>query len=139
VVPAAPAACAPTAADPTPPSTDSSASFAMPTFSELQQQLTQAKQRKAILLMLIEYIDENFLPKGGQDPEQKLLDEDRLPVPLELLEAVAADTLTAEVAQLDAQINQIISSNLVAAPGPEMIVTPAVVSDSPEVVGQEGD
>jgi hypothetical protein len=98
------------------------------TFSELQSRLTAAKQRKSILLMLIEHVDEHFLPQGGAEPEKKLLDDDKLVVPVEMFEAVAADTLTAEVQQLDAEINQIMSSNLVVAPpAPPPEPTPAQV------------
>lgn len=92
------------------------------TFSELQSRLTTAKQRKAILLMLVEHIDEHFLPQGGAEAEQKLIDDDKLVVPVEIFEAVCADTLTAEVQQLDAEINQIMSSNLVVAPPPPLPV-----------------
>lgn len=90
----------------------------MPTFNELQEHLAQARFRKAILLNLIEYIDENFCPSGGQQPQKTLLTDERLPVPVEIFEAIAADTLTAEVEQLDHAITQILNSQIGAVPPP---------------------
>ena len=84
----------------------------MPTFHELSQRLGQARHRKAILLQLIEYIDEQFCPKGGQAPRKTLLTEEKLPVPVEMFEAVSSDTLTAEVEQLDQEISQILATQV---------------------------
>lgn len=118
------------------------------TFADLQQRLTNAKRRKAVLLMLVEHIDAHFLPRGGDEAEQKLLDEDNLPVPVELLEAVASDTLTAEVQQLDQEINQILGSNLVVAPPappqppapPEVLPMEAVQDqEQQEATAEEGE
>jgi hypothetical protein len=85
----------------------------MATFEQLQHRLHQARYRKAILSHLIEYIDENFLPKGGTDPAKALLTDEQMKVPSEVFESVAADTLSAEVQQLDAEINQIQGTELI--------------------------
>lgn len=102
----------------------------MPTFIELQTQLSTAKYRKAILLHLIEHIDENFRPVAGGEPKLKLLTDDKIPVPLEMFEAVAAATLSAEVDELDHEIAQIMGAVLApdpqSAPGP---VLPTPVAD----------
>jgi hypothetical protein len=91
------------------------------TFSELQQRLSDAKNRKAILLKLVEYVDENFLPNGGGEPKMLLLTDDKIPVPTEMFEAVVADTLTAEIQQVDQLMTTILASPLApptAAPAP---------------------
>lgn len=87
-------------------------------FTEIQRRLQNAKHRKCILLMLIEHIDSNFLPAGGTEPKQKLLDDNKTPVPVETFEAIASDTLNAEVEQLDAQISQIMNAYFLEAPPP---------------------
>jgi hypothetical protein len=88
------------------------------TFSELQNRLSDAKFRKAILLKLIEHIDENFLPNGGGEPKMLLLTDDKIPVPVAMFEAVVEDTLNAEVKQVDQVMNNIMTAPI-AAPAPQ--------------------
>ena len=99
----------------------------MPTFSELQQRLSNAKFRKAILTKLIEYIDENFVPAGdGKEAKFALLTDDQVKVPVETFESVVNDTLTPELQQLDAEIAQINAVELApkpASPSPEQKTT----------------
>jgi hypothetical protein len=101
------------------------------TFQELQQQLANARHRRTILLNLVEYIDVNFLPVGGSEPKMKLLDEERKPVPVEVFEAVASDTLSAEVQQLDQVINEILGANLSTPEPPPPEPTPAPPPPAP--------
>lgn len=90
----------------------------MSTFNEMHSRLQQARYRKAILMHLIEYVDESFLHQAGTDPKHMLLTEDQQRVPAELFESVVADTLGAELQQLDAEIHQILGSELVTGAGP---------------------
>lgn len=99
----------------------------MPTFNELQQRLTTAKFRKAVLLHVIEYLDANFLPVGGQSPAQVLQTDDKLPVPVEIFEALNTDTFSAEVLQLETEIASIMGAQL--GPGAPLQQTQA--TDAP--------
>jgi hypothetical protein len=82
------------------------------TFQELQKKLTSAKNRKTIILQLIEYVDTNFCPVAGKEPALKLLSDDRIPVPVEDFESFVADILTSEVQALDQEITRILDTAL---------------------------
>lgn len=84
----------------------------MSTFQELQDRLVAAKNRKAILLRLIEYVDTNFCPVAGKEPEFKLLNDEKVPVPVDAFESTIADILSPEVQALDHEIAQIMGSAL---------------------------
>lgn len=101
----------------------------MPTFQELNARVTAAKNRKTILLYIMEHFDENFLPIGSMEPKQKLLTDEKIVVPVQAFEDFMADTLSAEVQQLDQEIATILASNVapdvVAPPSVETTPTPA--------------
>ena len=84
----------------------------MATFNELSQRLVDAKNRKAVLQMLVEHIDDDFLPTGPAKAAKVLLNDERIPVPQAMFEAVIADTLAAEIQQLDQEIANISGSEL---------------------------
>lgn len=87
----------------------------MSTFNELSKRLSDAKFRKAVLVALIEHIDENFCPVGDSGPKSLLLTDEKLPVPVEMFESVVSDILSAEVEALDAEIAQINTTQLAPA------------------------
>jgi hypothetical protein len=87
----------------------------MPTFAELNQQLQQLGERKAIIAHLIEYIDDTFLPKGGAGPKKTLLIFNSA-VPCSAFEEFAANTLSAELEQIEHQIATINASPVGTAP-----------------------
>jgi hypothetical protein len=84
----------------------------MATFTELHERLVAARNRKAVLQMLVEHIDNNFIPSGPAKAERVLLNDDRLAVPQEMFEAVIADTLDAEIEQLNQEITRITNTEL---------------------------
>ena len=90
----------------------------MPTFQELQSRLKVAKDRKAILIYLLEHIDSTFLPVAGAVPSRLLLTDDKLPVPVEAFETLQSDTLSAEVQQLDQEIANILAGTVTGATVP---------------------
>jgi hypothetical protein len=102
----------------------------MPTFAELSQQLTTLNERKSILTHLLEYLDDNFLPNAGTEPKKKLLGANNLPVPVLAFEEFATNTLTAELEQIDHQIEVIHSTAL----GPQAAVVAAPVEAPPPPV-----
>jgi len=84
----------------------------MATFNDLNKRLVDARNRRAVLQMLVEHIDNNFLPTGPAKAERVLLNDERVPVPEAMFEAVVADTLAAEIQQLEQEIARIVSSEL---------------------------
>jgi len=84
----------------------------MATFTELHARLVDARNRKAVLQMLVEHIDDNFLPTGPAKAERVLLNDERIPVPQAMFEAVIADTLDAEIKQLDQEIVRVTNTEL---------------------------
>lgn len=103
----------------------------MPTFAELNQQLQQLGERKAIIAHLIEYIDDTFLPKGGTQPKKTLLIFNSA-VPCTAFEEFAANTLSAELEQIDHQIATINTSPVGAAPPPAPTPPPQEEQPAPE-------
>jgi hypothetical protein len=79
----------------------------MPTFIELQQQVTLAKNKKVVLQQLIDYLDENFRSVADQPPKLTLLNDDKLPVPQDVFEAVIDDVLLDEAGKLDEEIRNV--------------------------------
>lgn len=84
----------------------------MSTFREVHDQLMQARCRKAILVYLIEHIDENFIAPGGGQARLSILTDDKQRVPPEMFEAVVADTLNAELAALEEEVSRILSTQV---------------------------
>ena len=92
----------------------------MPTFSELNQQLAVLKNTKTVIEHLMQYIDTNFLPQSGQDPTKTLLNDDKLPVPQEIIEGFVTNVLVAELQSINANITAINDTNLApATPAPQ--------------------
>lgn len=108
----------------------------MPTFVELSQQLAVLNERKAILLHLLEYIDDNFLPNAGSEPKKKLLGANNLAVPVSTFEDLAANMLTAEVEQIDQQIAVIEGTPLGASSGGAVPEPPPPPPEPPPVTQQ---
>lgn len=90
----------------------------MPTFNELMNEYQGAKNKKCVLMYLVEYLDTNFRTNAGAEPKQKLLNDDKIPVPESSIEAVVAEILTAELEQLTARIAQIEQSNIAPPAAP---------------------
>jgi hypothetical protein len=63
----------------------------MPTFAEIQQHLYNVRFKRLILNYLVEHIDAEFMPTLDQAPKKALLTEEKLRVPREAFEEVAAD------------------------------------------------
>lgn len=87
----------------------------MPTFSELSQQLSVLKNKKTVVEHLVQYIDTNFMPQAGQQPTKTLLNDDKLPVPQDVIETVVTSVLVAELNDINERITAINNTNL--APG----------------------
>lgn len=87
----------------------------MPTFNELQQRMSNAKFRKTILTYLVEHIDKTFVPASEGSTANVLLTDDQVKVPVEMFEAVIADTLSPEIQQIDQEIAHINGTELVQA------------------------
>lgn len=92
----------------------------MPTFSELSQQLVVLKNSKTVVEHLMQYIDTNFLPQAGQEPLKTLLNDDKLPVPQEIIEGFVTGVLVAELQSINADIASINNTNLApSTPAPQ--------------------
>ena len=85
----------------------------MATFSEIQTKLRKFQSRREVLLCLVEYLDKDFRVAGGaKDPKKLLLiTGTRDYVSQEDIETASAD-LAEEVADLDKEIQKILSSNI---------------------------
>lgn len=86
------------------------------TLLEVQTRLANATFKRQILHHLVEYIDENFQPQAGEEAKQKLLDEKRLPVPVEAFESVIKDILLKNSEELSTEIQNLLQANLQLPP-----------------------
>jgi hypothetical protein len=91
----------------------------MSTFGELQTRLTAAKQKKIVLQHLIDHLDTNFVPSGGNKPKNFLLDEQKVPLPSSAFESVIADLLLAESQELDQEIHTILQATVAPQAAPQ--------------------
>jgi len=91
----------------------------MATFQELQGQLTVAKQKRAVIQYLIEHIDGNFRPIAGGEPKNKLMTDEKVPVPHTIFEAVVSELLLRADGDLEATVTSILSSSI-AVPAVEV-------------------
>jgi hypothetical protein len=108
----------------------------MTTFFELQNQIADARFRKAVLLHLIEHVDSNFRSVAGAQPLKVLLTDEKVTVPPQVFEAIVTDVLLAEAQALDNDINTILNAAMgstvveaqpqPAPPPPEQQPTPQV-------------
>lgn len=81
----------------------------MPTFHELQQQLIDLRNRKAILMMLVEHIDQNFRSVAGKSPKNAIKTDEGSIVPELAIEEVAS-TLNEQVQTIEDQITTILNT-----------------------------
>jgi hypothetical protein len=89
----------------------------MPTFMELQQKLTGLRDRKAILLMLIEHIEKNFRPIAGATPKLFVKTDDGTIV-LDVWFDIIAHELNEKVRACDTETGVILGTNLVVQESP---------------------
>lgn len=81
----------------------------MPTFIEIQQKLIGLRHRREVLLMLVNYIDENFRSNGGTKAKLSIKGEDGLLIPEQALEETVqeltekARALSTEIFTLESQ------------------------------------
>jgi hypothetical protein len=87
----------------------------MSTFQELQAQLTTAKFKRAVIQHLIEHIDSNFRPIAGGDAKNKLMTDDKVPVPPAIFESVVSEVLLQVDGDLEAMMTSILSSSIQVA------------------------
>ena len=79
----------------------------MPTVGEMIDRLKEQKNKKALLEHLIEYVDNNFRSQAGRESEKKLLNDDKLPVTEEAIEAVVTDVLSQSLEETKVAIESI--------------------------------
>ena len=63
----------------------------MSTFEEVHKRFLSLKFRRAVLRHLIEHLDENFRSVAGQPAKKVLLTEEKVAVPEETFESLAAE------------------------------------------------
>ncbi len=84
----------------------------MSTFSELQEKLNAARNRRSVLMHLVEYLEGEFIAQSQEvKPKQLLLTEEKVPVPQAAFDSVV-ETMLKEVAELEDDINTILQSTL---------------------------
>jgi len=84
----------------------------MSTFQELQAAMTTAKFKRSVVQHLIEYIDTNFRPIAGEEAKNKLMTDEKLPVPPAIFEAVVSEVLVRVDGELEAQMAEIMGSSI---------------------------
>lgn len=84
----------------------------MSTFQELQAQLTAAKFKRTVVQYLIEHIDSNFRPIAGGEPKNKLMTDEKVPVPPAIFEAVVSEVLLQVDGELEARMTEILASSI---------------------------
>lgn len=95
----------------------------MPTFQELQSKLTTSKFKRTVVQHLIEYIDTNFRPIAGGEPKNKLMTDEKVPVPPAIFEAIVSEVLLQVDGDLEAKMTEILGSS---------------IQDPPEVESKKG-
>lgn len=78
----------------------------MATLMEVQKMVQSWKNKKVILLHLIEYIDSNFRSSGGEKPKNVLQDENKIAISEDAFEEVVTDLLMRNAAALEASIDR---------------------------------
>jgi hypothetical protein len=91
----------------------------MSTFGELYKQMRVQKGKKAILRMLIETLDGDFLQALDGKPKKILLTDEKLPVEPEVIDLVIQDLIDLS-AVVDQDVAAIHEANL-KVPVPEII------------------
>jgi hypothetical protein len=84
----------------------------MTTFQELQSQLTTSKFKRTVIQHLIEYIDTNFRPIAGGEPKNKLMTDEKVPVPPAIFESVVSEVLLQVDGDLEAKVTEILGSSI---------------------------
>lgn len=84
----------------------------MSTFQELQAQLTTAKFKRTVIQHLIEYIDSNFRPIAGGESKNKLMTDDKIPVPPSIFESVISEVLLQVDGELETGMTAILTSSI---------------------------
>lgn len=85
----------------------------MATFQEMQARMTNAKFKRAVIQHLVEYIDSNFRPIAGGEAKNKLMTDDKVPVPAETFEAIVSSVLLEADGDLEEEMTEILSTNIV--------------------------
>lgn len=83
----------------------------MSSFLTLQKELNEAKQRKAVLMYVADYLEAQFMAAGTLPASNFILSDDKVQIPQEAFDSVVASILE-EVADLDLIINKIQQSTL---------------------------
>lgn len=84
----------------------------MHTFSELQAKLNAAKNRKTVLMHLIDLLEGEFVsPSADTQPKRLLLSDEKIPVPQSAFNDVV-DDLMKEVEELTEEADTILQSTL---------------------------
>ena len=91
----------------------------MSTFQELQSQMTTAKFKRTVIQHLIEYIDTNFRPVAGGDPKNKLMTDEKVPIPPAIFESVVSEVLVQVDGELEAKMTEILGSSIQGTPAVE--------------------
>jgi len=95
----------------------------MSTFQELQAAITTAKFKRTVIQHLIEYIDSNFRPIAGGDPKNKLMTDEKVPVPPAIFESVVSEVLVHVDGELEARMTEILGSSIQSSPAVETTKT----------------
>lgn len=106
----------------------------MPSFLDLQQTVTRSKVRRAILLHLVEYIDQNFRPVPGGDPRHALLTDDKQKVPYQDFEECIEEVIMPKIRDLDTELSHILSADFVetSATSTAAVATESETGQAPE-------
>ena len=98
----------------------------MPTFAELKQRHHDLTAKSLILSHLIDHIDNSFRPVAGAEPNEKLLDENNVPVAPAMFEDVVTNVLLKTVSEYKTEIEAILNTDL----APQ--VAPATAAAAPK-------
>jgi hypothetical protein len=85
------------------------------TFQELKQRVAELTNRKAVLIMVMEYIDAEFRTIGGSSPKKAIKTDEGNIVPETVLETTSAQFAN-EIRDIDQQIAGILNTDLQPAP-----------------------
>lgn len=106
----------------------------MSTFKELQDAMTSAKFKRTVIQHLIEYVDSNFRPIAGGDPKNKLMTDEKIPVPPAVFEAVVSELLVKADGELEARMTEILASSIQGTEVVEEKKTKKVKQSTPKEV-----
>ncbi len=88
----------------------------MATFQEVQARLQLAKNRRTILVHLMDYLDTNFRQSAGEKAKKILLNDDKVPIPEQDIEFVLSGLLMSNTLELEQEVDNILSLMLNAPP-----------------------